>query len=779
MTDFNSTTDFADNSIDNFFSHTHSNSQANSNQPTDNTPVDDTEATATTDVVATDTVATDAPTSDDANPSENGFTALGLSGSLLKSIVATGYTTPTPIQARAIPAALAGRDLLLSAQTGSGKTAAFVLPILHQLSELQAKEKAAEKTASDKRGRQQPKVVQALILTPTRELANQVQDSIRKYGSAMKDLYSVPLVGGAAYSGQIRALKKGVQIIVATPGRLLDHINAQRVNLSDLTMLVLDEADRMLDMGFADDINAILEATPAHRQTIMSSATWDGPVGKIAESFTKDPERINIKVETAHIDEKVYFCDNFDHKNKLLEQLICDPERGQAIIFTATKRSSEEVAERLQQWEHKACYLHGDLPQSKRNRIVSDLRSGKFDIVVATDVAARGLDLPNITHVFNYDLPRQVEDYVHRIGRSGRAGRTGIAINLCSRDDRRQFGNIARYLKRDINEAQVEGLEPRFVEKFEGRGKPNGRDGRGRGRSGSDSRGGRDDRGSRSQRFGGSSDRPSSERRFADKPRFDNQERYGKSASNDSSARFEKRERFDKGHQGNSDSRFGRDDASAPPRHRDSDNRHGNSQGDFHRAAKSSDKPNFDRDSRQGNREPRQGEYADRRRDDNRSFNKDGFKGYQGDKPRYNTDRNSSERHGERPNRFEKNDRLGDKPFAKKTERSSEFRGDDRARKPRPIVEETFGQPLKKRSDRPYPAKEGQRAGDSRPNGFKSEGFKKSDKPFAGKSSRSEGFKSSSDRYASSSKPSAKPAGKQDGWDAPKRSRRNSTGKPL
>lgn len=759
MTDFNSTTDFADNSIDNFFSHTHSHSQANSNQPTDKTLVDDSEATA--------------PTSDDANPSENGFTALGLSGSLLKSIVATGYTTPTPIQARAIPAALAGRDLLLSAQTGSGKTAAFVLPILHQLSELQAKEKAAEKTASGKRGRQQPKVVQALILTPTRELANQVQDSIRRYGSAMKDLYSVPLVGGAAYSGQIRALKKGVQIIVATPGRLLDHINAQRVNLSDLTMLVLDEADRMLDMGFADDINAILEATPAHRQTIMSSATWDGPVGKIAESFTKDPERINIKVETAHIDEKVYFCDNFDHKNKLLEHLICDPERGQAIIFTATKRSSEEVAERLQQWEHKACYLHGDLPQSKRNRIVSDLRSGKFDIVVATDVAARGLDLPNITHVFNYDLPRQVEDYVHRIGRSGRAGRTGIAINLCSRDDRRQFGNIARYLKRDINEAQVEGLEPRFVEKFEGRGKPNGRDGRGRGRSGSDSRGGR------SQRFGGSSERPSSERRFADKPRFDNQERYGKSASNDSSARFEKRERFDKGHQGSSDSRFGRDDASAPRRHRDSDNRHGNSQGDFHRAAKSSDKPNFDRDSRQGNREPRQGEYADRRRDDNRSFDKDGFKGYQGDKPRYNTDRNSSERHGERPNRFEKNDRFGDKPFAKKTERSSEFRGDDRARKPRPIVEETFGQPLKKRSDRPYPAKEGQRAGDSRSNGFKSEGFRKSDKPFAGKSSRSEGFKSSSDRYASSSKPSAKPAGKQDGWDAPKRSRRNSTGKPL
>lgn len=735
MTDLTNYSEFADAPIDSFFNQS---SQANI----------DTTGQLTIDDIIHDIVA-----DDNSQPTENGFTALGLSPSLLKSIVVTGYTTPTPIQARAIPAALDGRDLLLSAQTGSGKTAAFVLPILHQLSELQVKEKAAEKTANGKRGRPSQKVVQALILTPTRELANQVQDSIRRYGSAMKDLYSVPLVGGAAYSGQIRALKKGVQIIVATPGRLLDHINAQRVDLSGLTMLVLDEADRMLDMGFADDINAILQATPAHRQTIMSSATWDGPVGKIAESFTNDPERINIKVETAHIDEKVYFCDNFDHKNKLLEHLICDPERGQAIIFTATKRSSEEVAERLQQWEHKACYLHGDLPQSKRNRIVSDLRSGKFDIVVATDVAARGLDLPNITHVFNYDLPRQVEDYVHRIGRSGRAGRTGIAVNLCSRDDRRQFANIARYLKRDINESQVEGLEPRFVEKFDGRSSRDGRNSNGRGRSS-----GRDDRGGRPPRFGGQGggqgNRQTSERRFADKPRFDHQG--GNAASNDSSARFEKRERFDsqgKGYQGNSDSRLGRDDASAPRRRRDSD-----SSGNFHRAAKSSDKPNFERDSRQGQRDSHQGEFADRRRDDNRGFNKDGFKGYQGDKPRHTSDRNS-----DRPNRF------GDKPFAKKTERSSEYRGEDRARKPRPIVEETFGQPLKKRSDRPYAANDGQRAsGNSRAAGFKSDSFKKSDKPFAGKSSRTDGFKSS-----------AKPAGKQDGWDAPKRSRRNSTGKPL
>ena len=773
MTDLNTTSAFVDAPIDNFFNQS-SQSQA--------------ETETTSQPASTDDIINDTPADEDNQSTENGFTALGLSPALLKSIIATGYTTPTPIQARAIPAALAGRDLLLSAQTGSGKTAAFVLPILHQLSELQAKEKAAEKSANGKRGRPSQKMVQALVLTPTRELANQVQDSIRRYGSAMKDLYSVPLVGGAAYSGQIRALKKGVQVIVATPGRLLDHINAQRVDLSGLTMLVLDEADRMLDMGFADDINAILQATPAHRQTIMSSATWDGPVGKIAESFTKDPERINIKVETAHIDEKVYFCDNFDHKNKLLEHLICDPERGQAIIFTATKRSSEEVAERLQQWEHKACYLHGDLPQSKRNRIVSDFRSGKFDIVVATDVAARGLDLPNITHVFNYDLPRQVEDYVHRIGRSGRAGRTGIAINLCSRDDRRQFANIARYLKRDINESQVEGLEPRFVEKFDGRGSRDGRNSNSRGRSG-----GRDDRGGRPPRFGGQGssqgNRQSSERRFGDKPRFDNQG--GNPASNDSSARFERRERFDgqgKASQGNSDSRFGRDDFSAPRRRRDSDSRSITNQGNFHRAAKSSDKPSFERDSRQGQRDNRQGEFADRRRDDNRGgFGKDGFKGYQGDRSRdsrepraYNHEPRAY--NNDRPNRFEKNERFdersnerkprfGDKPFAKKTERSSEFRGEDRARKPRPIVEETFGQPLKKRSDRPYASNDGQRTGgNSRAPGFKSEGFRKADKPFAGKPSRTNGFKSST---------SNKPAGKQDGWDAPKRSRRDSSGKPL
>lgn len=376
---------------------------------------------------------------------EPNFGDLGLNKPLLKALTRSGYTTPTPIQAQAIPHALNGRDLLLSAQTGSGKTAAFVLPVLDKMS---------RKIKIENH-------VHALILTPTRELALQVQDSVRRYGEGMRNMFSVPLVGGAPYGGQLRALKKGVQVIIATPGRLLDHIREGRVDLSKLDMLILDEADRMLDMGFADDIKEILQNTPATRQTVMSSATWDGPVGKIAESFTVNPEKIAIKVESAHIDESVYFCDDFNHKNKILLEVLNNPEIKQAVIFAATKMSTEKLAAQLVEAGHKARYLHGDLPQGKRNRIVSDVKAGKCDLLIATDVAARGIDISAISHVINYDLPRQVEDYVHRIGRCGRAGRTGVAVNLCSMDDNRQLERINHYLKRDMTVATVEGLEPR------------------------------------------------------------------------------------------------------------------------------------------------------------------------------------------------------------------------------------------------------------------------------------------------------------------------------
>ncbi|WP_201554412.1 DEAD/DEAH box helicase [Psychrobacter sp. 72-O-c] len=424
---------------------------------------------------------TQAPTTD-ANTSEEKettFTDLNIAKPILTALERSGYTSPTPIQAQAIPFALAGRDLLLSAQTGSGKTAAFVIPLLDRLSRA---------TSFDKN-------TKALILTPTRELAQQVHDSVRTYSKDMRGLFCVPLVGGAPYNGQITALKKGVQVIVATPGRLLDHINAGRVDLSQLEVLVLDEADRMLDMGFADDISDILRAAPSDRQTIMCSATWDGPVGKIAANFTKNPERVAIKVESAHIDEKVYYCDDFDHKNRILDKVVCQQDVEQVIIFAATKRSTEKLAKSLQEDGHKASFLHGDLPQSKRNRIVQDLRNGKCKILVATDVAARGLDVPALSHVINYDLPRQTEDYVHRIGRCGRAGRTGVAISLCSMDDRPQLNAINRYLDRKMEVCVIEGMEPKKTyvpsenkgnTRGRGRGRSNGGgNGQGRGRSAS------------------------------------------------------------------------------------------------------------------------------------------------------------------------------------------------------------------------------------------------------------------------------------------------------
>lgn len=415
-------------------------------------------------------------TKSEADDNQVTFADLNIAKPILMALDRSGYTNPTPIQAQAIPFALQGRDLLLSAQTGSGKTAAFVIPLLDRLSRA---------TSFDK-------YTKALILTPTRELAQQVHDSVRTYSHDMRGLFCVPLVGGAPYNGQIRALKKGVQVIVATPGRLLDHINAGRVDLSHLEVLVLDEADRMLDMGFADDINDILKAAPADRQTVMCSATWDGPVGKIAASFTTNPERVSIKVESAHIDETVYYCDDFTHKNKILDKIVCQPEMEQIIIFAATKRSTEKLAQQLQDDGHKASFLHGDLPQSKRNRIVQDLRDGKCKILVATDVAARGLDVPALSHVINYDLPRQTEDYVHRIGRCGRAGRTGVAISLCSMDDRPQLNNINRYLNRKMEVSVIEGLEPKKTytpsdDKGKGRGRGRGRSnggGSGRGRSG-------------------------------------------------------------------------------------------------------------------------------------------------------------------------------------------------------------------------------------------------------------------------------------------------------
>ncbi|MCP2041943.1 superfamily II DNA/RNA helicase [Neisseria sp. HSC-16F19] len=375
------------------------------------------------------------------------FQDLQLDKPLTDALRAAGYESPTPVQLQAIPAALNGADLMASAQTGSGKTAAFLLPILQKLLK-----------RSDKPG----KGPRALVLTPTRELAQQVEKNAQIYGKNMPWLRSVSLVGGTSFGQQIRMLSKPVDLIVATPGRLMDHMRQGRVDFSRLEVLVLDEADRMLDMGFIEDIETIVAATPASRQTLLFSATWDGVVGKLAQKLTREPQKIDIERVEAQgkIDEQLLYCDDMRHKNRLLDHILRDANIDQCVIFTSTKVMSEQLADELYEKGFAANCLHGDMPQGWRNRTLMDLRKGRIKILVATDVAARGIDVPTITHVINYDLPKQAEDYVHRIGRTGRAGRHGLAITFAEVNEYMKVHKIERYLKRQLPEMAIEGMEP-------------------------------------------------------------------------------------------------------------------------------------------------------------------------------------------------------------------------------------------------------------------------------------------------------------------------------
>src|SRR3990170_4727947 len=340
------------------------------------------------------------------------FEKLALHPAILQAIVESGYTTPTPIQAQAIPQALAGHDLMASAQTGTGKTAAFVLPSLQRLS---------TPSAVSSRG---PRV---LVLTPTRELANQVTDAAAKYG------------------------------------RLLDHMERGRVDYSRLEVLVLDEADRMLDMGFIHAVEKIAAATPKGRQTLLFSATLEGNVAKLASRLLKNPKRIQIATaQERHeqIEQRLHHVDGGDHKRELLARLLSDSAMDKAIVFTATKRGADRLAKALHAQGHPATALHGDMNQNQRNRAITNLRSGSVRLLVATDVAARGLDVSGITHVINYDMPKSPEDYVHRIGRTGRAGAKGVAISFASPEDRGQLRDIERYTRQGIPVHVVAGLEP-------------------------------------------------------------------------------------------------------------------------------------------------------------------------------------------------------------------------------------------------------------------------------------------------------------------------------
>ena len=428
------------------------------------------------------------------------FDSLGLVPALLSSIERTGFTVPTAVQLAAIPAALAGKDLMVSSQTGSGKTAAFMLPALNRI---------ATSPANKSRG------VQVLVLTPTRELALQVSEATATYGVNLDDLRVATVVGGMPYGAQLKALSRRVDVLVATPGRLLDHLQARRVDLSTVHTLVLDEADRMLDMGFIDDINTIVDRCPEARQTLLFSATLDGTVGKLAARMMRDPQTIEMSGQSdrhTNITQSLLYADNAGHKLRLLDHILRDAAMDQAIVFTATKRGADDLAEHLADQGFSAMALHGDMNQRQRSRTLGELQDGRIRILVATDVAARGIDVQAISHAINYDLPMQPEDYVHRIGRTGRAGRDGNAFTLAIHGERHKVRRIEHFIGYTIKSDVIVGLEPQVTP----RARPEGSSSRGAGGKG----GGRwsNDRTSSDRSFAPRGDRPYADR--GEKPAY-------------------------------------------------------------------------------------------------------------------------------------------------------------------------------------------------------------------------------------------------------------------
>ncbi len=375
------------------------------------------------------------------------FESLGLSPALLRALAETGYDAPTSIQTEAIPLALAGHDLLGGAQTGTGKTAAFALPLLHKLSE------------STVPGA--PRRIRALILTPTRELAVQVHDSIRKYGKHTR-LASTVIYGGAGMNPQLDALRRGVDILVATPGRLIDHLERGSARLGDVEMLILDEADRMLDMGFLPAIKRILNKLPHRRQTLLFSATFEEALKKLALEFMRDPREVQIAARNtvaASVTHRAHPVDA-GRKRDLLVDILSERWKEQILVFGKTKHGCNRLAEQLEKSGISSVAIHGNKSQSQRLKALGDFKAGKARVLVATDVAARGLDIPLLPLVINFDLPMVAEDYVHRIGRTGRAGASGEAISLVSPDEASLLRAIHRVLKADIEMVEVAGYAP-------------------------------------------------------------------------------------------------------------------------------------------------------------------------------------------------------------------------------------------------------------------------------------------------------------------------------
>jgi ATP-dependent RNA helicase RhlE len=378
------------------------------------------------------------------------FDSLGLSGALLRAVADQGYTTPTPVQMQAIPAVLEGGDLLAGAQTGTGKTAGFVLPMLQRLS-----------SSANPRGHGARRSVRALILTPTRELAAQVDASVKTYGKHLK-LTSFALFGGVGFGPQVAQLRRGIDILVATPGRLLDHHNQRNVDFSAVEMFVLDEADRMLDMGFIADIRRVLALLPRKRQNLLFSATFSDDIRELAEKLLDRPRTIQVTPRNSIVEsiaQRVHPV-NRHEKAQLLAYLIGQNRWQQVLVFTRTKHGADKLVRSLEADGIRAVALHGNKTQGARTKALADFKRSAVEVLVATDIAARGIDIDQLPHVVNYDLPNVPEDYVHRIGRTGRAGAAGEAISLVCVDEHAFLRDIERLIKRQIVREVVPGFEP-------------------------------------------------------------------------------------------------------------------------------------------------------------------------------------------------------------------------------------------------------------------------------------------------------------------------------
>ncbi len=390
------------------------------------------------------------------------FELLALHPNLIKSISEQGFTEPSDIQLQAIPQVLEGKDVMASAPTGTGKTAAFVLPALHILSQTEA---------APGRG---PRV---LVLTPTRELAKQVADNIYQFTKYLR-MRSTTIVGGMPYPPQIKMLRQPLDFLVATPGRLIDHMNSGRIDFSRVQMLILDEADRMLDMGFVDEVTRIAKETPVNRQTLLFSATLEGQVEKVARALLNEPARIQVagvKIKHDSITQHMLQADDFRHKRKLLEHVLSDAAVEQAIIFTSTKKGADSLAEKLKDDGYACAALHGDMRQNMRRRVIEQMQRRRLKVLVATDVAARGLDIRTLSHVINFDMPMQAEDYVHRIGRTGRGGSTGIAYSLIGPQDWALFYRVQKLLDTRYELTEIAGLEAKLPKPKFSAAKPNNR----------------------------------------------------------------------------------------------------------------------------------------------------------------------------------------------------------------------------------------------------------------------------------------------------------------